>query len=105
MVETKIQKGGISMNDLMIFNNPEFGEIRTIEEDGKVLFKARNAARYLGHAGSDIALPENGKTVGRTRWTQKDRLLIHALLKADGLLPVHEIEPKTEQTKISSNIQ
>ena len=25
-------------NELMIFNNPEFGEIRTIEEDGKVLF-------------------------------------------------------------------
>ena len=77
-----------------MFNHPR--EICTTQrEDGKVLFKARNAARYLGHAGSDIALPENGKTVGRTRWTQK----------ADGLLPVHEIEPKTEQTKISSNIQ
>ena len=87
-----------------MFNHPR--EICTTQrEDGKVLFKARNAARYLGHAGSDIALPENGKTVGRTRWTQKDRLLIHALLKADGLLPVHEIEPRTEQTKIPSNIQ
>ena len=46
-----------------MFNHPR--EICTTQrEDGKVLFKARNAARYLGHAGSDIALPENGKTVG-----------------------------------------
>lgn len=40
-----------------MFNHPR--EICTTQrEDGKVLFKARNAARYLGHAGSDIALPE-----------------------------------------------
>lgn len=39
-----------------MFNHPR--EICTTQrEDGKVLFKARNAARYLGHAGSDIALP------------------------------------------------
>lgn len=53
-----------------MFNHPR--EICTTQrEDGKVLFKARNAARYLGHAGSDIALPENGKTVGRTVDTER----------------------------------
>ena len=26
------------MNELQIFNSPEFGEIRTIEENGKVMF-------------------------------------------------------------------
>lgn len=26
------------MNDLQIFNSPEFGEVRTLEEDGAVLF-------------------------------------------------------------------
>lgn len=53
--------------------------------------------------GSETSQLENGKTVMRTRWTQKGRLFIHDLLKADGILPVHEIE--TEQTETSSNIQ
>lgn len=38
------------MNELMIFNNPEFGEVRTIEEDGKVLFCGSDVARALGYA-------------------------------------------------------
>lgn len=37
------------MNELMIFNNPEFGEIRTIEENGKVLFCGSDVARALGY--------------------------------------------------------
>lgn len=56
-----------------------------------------------GYVGSETSQLENGKTVMRTWWTQKGRLFIHDLLKADGILPVHEIE--TEQTETSSNIQ
>ena len=37
------------MNELMIFNNPEFGQIRTIEEDGKVLFCGSDVAKALGY--------------------------------------------------------
>lgn len=37
------------MNELQIFNNPEFGEIRTIEEDGKVLFCGSDVAKALGY--------------------------------------------------------
>ena len=37
------------MNELMIFNNPEFGEIRTIEEGGKVLFCGSDVAKALGY--------------------------------------------------------
>ena len=36
------------MNELMIFNNPEFGEIRTIEEGGKVMFCGSDVAKALG---------------------------------------------------------
>lgn len=36
------------MNELMIFNNPEFGEVRTIEENGKVLFCGSDIAKALG---------------------------------------------------------
>lgn len=37
------------MNELQIFNNPEFGEIRTIEEDGRVLFCGSDVAKALGY--------------------------------------------------------
>ena len=37
------------MNELQIFQNEEFGEIRTIEEDGKVLFCASDVAKALGY--------------------------------------------------------
>lgn len=38
------------MNELMIFNNPEFGRVRTLEENGTVLFCASDVARALGYA-------------------------------------------------------
>ena len=38
------------MNELTLFNNPEFGEIRTIEtNDGKVIFCAKDVAKSLGY--------------------------------------------------------
>ena len=39
------------MNDIIIFNNPEFGTVRTLEEDnGAVLFAATDVAQALGYA-------------------------------------------------------
>lgn len=32
------------MNELQVFNNPEFGQIRTIEENGQILFVANDVA-------------------------------------------------------------
>lgn len=43
-------------NELMIFNNPEFGEIRTIEEDGKVLFCGSDVAKALGYSKPQNAI-------------------------------------------------
>lgn len=37
------------MNEMQIFNNPEFGEIRAIEENGVPLFCGSDAARALGY--------------------------------------------------------
>ncbi len=37
------------MNDIMIFNNEEFGEIRTVEIDGKPYFVANDVAKALGY--------------------------------------------------------
>ena len=37
------------MKDIQIFNNPEFGELRTIEEGDKIYFVASDAAKMLGY--------------------------------------------------------
>ena len=38
------------MNNLQIFNNAEFGEIRTVDVDGKIWFVASDVAKALGYA-------------------------------------------------------
>ena len=38
------------MNELMIFNNPEFGEIRTVVIDGEMWFVGKDVAMALGYA-------------------------------------------------------
>ena len=37
------------MNELQIFKNEQFGEIRTIEENGKVLFCGSDVTKALGY--------------------------------------------------------
>ena len=50
-------------NELQIFNNPEFGEIRTIEEDGRVLFCGSDVAKALGYTNPSKALSDHCKGV------------------------------------------
>ena len=38
------------MNELKIFENPKVGSVRTLEEDGKVLFCGSDVAKALGYA-------------------------------------------------------
>lgn len=49
------------MNELQIFNNPEFGEIRTINESGTVLFCGSDVARALGYTNTSKALTDHCK--------------------------------------------
>lgn len=49
------------MNELMIFNNPEFGEVRTLEENGAVLFCGSDVARALGYAKPQNAIATHCK--------------------------------------------
>jgi anti-repressor protein len=44
-----------------IFNNPEFGELRTIEEGDKIYFVATDAARMLGYAKPSNAVSAHCK--------------------------------------------
>jgi len=51
------------INELKIFENPEFGEIRTIEENGKVLFCGSDIAKALGYKNPSKALSDHCKGV------------------------------------------
>lgn len=44
------------MNDMQVFNNPRFGEIRTITENGKTLFCGADVARALGYKKPNDAI-------------------------------------------------
>ena len=49
------------MKGIQIFNNPEFGELRTIEEGDKIYFVATDAARMLGYAKPSNAVSAHCK--------------------------------------------
>lgn len=66
------------MNDMQVFSNPEFGSIRTIEENGNVLFSATDTARALGYSNPRDAISRHCKgVVKRDAWVQTGE-------KADG---------------------
>lgn len=44
------RKGNQMENKIQVFENNEFGSVRTIEEDGKVLFCGSDVAKALGYA-------------------------------------------------------
>lgn len=46
------------MNELMIFNNPEFGEIRTVEVNGEPWLVGKDVARALGYKDATKAARE-----------------------------------------------
>lgn len=49
------------MTELRAFNNPEFGTIRTIVEDGRTLFCGADVARILGYAKPQNAIAKRCK--------------------------------------------
>lgn len=44
------------MNNIQVFNNSEFGDIRTIEIDGEVWFVGKDVATALGYAKTENAI-------------------------------------------------
>lgn len=51
------------MNELKIFENPKFGKIRTIEENGDVLFCAKDVAAAFGYKDTTNAIKQHCKGV------------------------------------------
>ena len=52
------------MNELQIFENPEFGSIRTIKKDSKIYFCGSDVAKALGYAIPSKAVNTHCKTEG-----------------------------------------
>lgn len=51
------------MNELQIFNNNQFGEMRAIEEDDKIFFCGADVAKALGYTNSSKALTDHCRCV------------------------------------------
>ena len=49
------------MNDIQIFSNPDFGSVRTLEENGVILFCGADVAKALGYAKPQNALATHCK--------------------------------------------
>lgn len=52
------------MNEIEIFKNDEFGEVRTIEKNGSVLFCGSDIAKALGYADTAKAIKQHCKEDG-----------------------------------------
>ncbi len=62
------------MNNLQVFNNEEFGQVRTIEENGKILFGGTDVARALGYTQPHKAVNRHCKKDGGIIRTVIDNL-------------------------------
>jgi len=52
------------MKDLRVFNNEEFGQIRTVEEKGNILFCGSDVAKALGYDQPHKAIKQHCKKDG-----------------------------------------
>ncbi len=59
------------MNEIMIFNNPKFGEVRTVNENGKVLFCGKDVAAALGYKDTTNAIKQHCRGVVKRHLTDK----------------------------------
>lgn len=47
------------MNELRIFNNADFGDVRTVEKDGNIWFVGKNVAEILGYSNTPKAIRDH----------------------------------------------
>lgn len=74
------------MNEMQIFRSPDFGEVRTVEENGAVLFCGSDIAKALGYAKPQNALNAH------CRGALKRGIGVQTGTKADGTPAMQEVE-------------
>lgn len=57
------------MNEMIIFNNPQFGDIRMMDEDGSVLFCGNDVAKALGYKSPKDAVSTHCRGAVKRRLT------------------------------------
>ena len=72
------------MSEMQIFENTEFGTIRTLEENGKILFCGRDVAKILGYAKPENAISAHCKgTLKRGILTQGGEQTLNFIPEGD----------------------
>lgn len=86
------------MKDLQIFNNPEFGEIRTVDVDGEPWFVGKDVAKALGysdHLPSDLFAVQND-TDSRSDYFDTDKTT---------LSPGHPLYPYARAAAVKAKLK
>ena len=74
------------MNEMTIFENSEFGTVRTVEIDGRTYFVANDVAKALGYKRPNDAI------TAHCRGTVKRRIGVQTGIKGDGAPALQEID-------------
>ena len=88
------------MNEIMLFNSEEFGQIRTIEnDDGTILFVASDIAKVLGYTNPSKAINDHCKGVTkRSILTNGGKQRVNAIPDGDVIRLVTNSEmPKAQE--------
>ena len=78
------------MNEIQIFSSAEFGEMRTIEENGKMWFCGADVAKALGYKRTNEAITQHCKEPGTVNY----RIGVQTGTKADGTPAIQQIKMK-----------
>ena len=82
------------MNELKIFESPDFGKVRTMEINGEPWFVGKDVAEILGYAKPENALTTHVDKDDTLKQGVIDSLgraqIIYDLLKSNGIVPMIE---------------
>lgn len=74
------------MNELKIFQNPEFGTVRTIEIEGKIHFAGTDVAKALGYSIPSKAIQTHCRNI--LKW----KVGVKTGVKSDGTDSIQRME-------------
>lgn len=69
-----LYKGELIMDNIKIFENKEFGKVRTVQKDGKILFCGSDVAKALGYSDTPKAIKSHCKKDGWAIYPVIDKL-------------------------------